>query len=404
MLEVYLKDAPGDERQVAALAPPWSTVPWHLLALMEEAVIRGYAAFSQAEATRRRVPWLDLVRDQALRAKLHDSAAQFERERYRPESLKDFVTADEAQARWRALRVFAEKNGHFLVANGPYRLKAWTPGSVVLEAVREITYPLGFGTFDRFVNPPRALIEAATQEAGTITVRASAEMILKMGRKYQLVKEPLLRTTMRGVDGLLVVSRYLLIDPDGKVLKVDKMQWKEDGDSPSSFPSTCRRASTRSSLASSWTAIPASLGQDAARPPRRGGFAGLGANAEWRRCRNATTAGGAKMDILIIQILNSIFYAAVLFLIAAGLSLIYGVMRIVNLAHGTSMRSAPMSRPGRSARVRPARGGTLGADRQLCCCRSAPAIAAVGAVIEPTLLRPLYAGRRSTCCSSRSGC
>ena len=41
------------------------------------------------------------------------------------------------------------------------------------------------------------------------------------------------------------------------------------------------------------------------------------------------------MDILVIQILNSIFYAAVLFLISAGLSLIYGVMRIVNLAHGT---------------------------------------------------------------------
>ena len=41
------------------------------------------------------------------------------------------------------------------------------------------------------------------------------------------------------------------------------------------------------------------------------------------------------MDILIIQILNSIFYACILFLIAAGLSLIYGVMRIVNLAHGT---------------------------------------------------------------------
>ncbi len=41
------------------------------------------------------------------------------------------------------------------------------------------------------------------------------------------------------------------------------------------------------------------------------------------------------MTILIIQILNSLFYAAVLFLIAAGLSLIYGVMRIVNLAHGS---------------------------------------------------------------------
>ena len=40
------------------------------------------------------------------------------------------------------------------------------------------------------------------------------------------------------------------------------------------------------------------------------------------------------MTIFIIQLLNSFFYAAVLFLIAAGLSLIYGVMRIVNLAHG----------------------------------------------------------------------
>ena len=38
------------------------------------------------------------------------------------------------------------------------------------------------------------------------------------------------------------------------------------------------------------------------------------------------------MTIFIIQVLNALFYAAVLFLIAAGLSLIYGVMRIVNLA------------------------------------------------------------------------
>ena len=92
-----------------------------------------------------------------------------------------------------------------------------------------MTYPLGFGTFDRFVNPPKAVIEAVTQDAGGITVRADAEMILKIGREYRLVKEPLLRTTTRGVDSLLVVSRYLLIDPDGKVIKVDKMQWREDG-------------------------------------------------------------------------------------------------------------------------------------------------------------------------------
>ena len=40
------------------------------------------------------------------------------------------------------------------------------------------------------------------------------------------------------------------------------------------------------------------------------------------------------MDVLLIHLINSLLYASVLFLIAGGLSLIYGVMRIVNLAHG----------------------------------------------------------------------
>ena len=52
------------------------------------------------------------------------------------------------------------------------------------------------------------------------------------------------------------------------------------------------------------------------------------------------------MDILVLQIFNSLFYASVLFLIAAGLSLIFGVMRIVNMAHGTFYASAPSSRRG----------------------------------------------------------
>src|SRR5215469_3799083 len=40
------------------------------------------------------------------------------------------------------------------------------------------------------------------------------------------------------------------------------------------------------------------------------------------------------MDTLIVHVLTALLYASVLFLIAGGLSLIYGVMRIVNLAHG----------------------------------------------------------------------
>ena len=88
VVEVYLKDAPGDDRQLAALAPPWSTVPWHLLVLMEEAVARSYAAFSQEEAARRRVPWLDLVRDPTLRTKLRDLIAQIRAGRLSPRTAR----------------------------------------------------------------------------------------------------------------------------------------------------------------------------------------------------------------------------------------------------------------------------------------------------------------------------
>ncbi len=73
------------------------------------------------------------------------------------------------------------------------------------------------------------MIESATLDGGTIAVRASAEIVLKAGRDYRLTKEPLLRTTMRGTFGLLVVSRYLLIGPDGKVRSLDKMHWEKDG-------------------------------------------------------------------------------------------------------------------------------------------------------------------------------
>jgi|SRR5690606_34313865 branched-chain amino acid transport system permease protein len=98
------------------------------------------------------------------------------------------------------------------------------------------------------------------------------------------------------------------------------------------------------------------------------------------------------MEILIIQILNSIFYAAVLFLIAAGLSLIYGVMRIVNLAHGSfyALGAYVTAWSVGSVFGASAIGGWQLAGQLLLLPAGAFAIAAVGALIEPTLLRPLY--------------
>jgi branched-chain amino acid transport system permease protein len=101
------------------------------------------------------------------------------------------------------------------------------------------------------------------------------------------------------------------------------------------------------------------------------------------------------VTIFVIQILNSFFYAAVLFLIAAGLSLVYGVMRIVNLAHGALYAlGAYVSAWIIGSAVGLAVERNLGlAGMLLLLPLGAIAVVAVGALIEPTLLRPLY--RRS---------
>ena len=41
-----------------------------------------------------------------------------------------------------------------------------------------------------------------------------------------------------------------------------------------------------------------------------------------------------RADFWILQTFNGLSYGALLFLLASGLSLIFGVMRVVNMAHG----------------------------------------------------------------------
>jgi branched-chain amino acid transport system permease protein len=94
------------------------------------------------------------------------------------------------------------------------------------------------------------------------------------------------------------------------------------------------------------------------------------------------------VSILIIQILNSLFYASVLFLIAAGLSLIFGVMRIVNMAHGSLYAVGAFVTAWLVGRAIAA--GAPVALAFLLIPVGAAVVALIGAVIEPLLLRPFY--------------
>jgi branched-chain amino acid transport system permease protein len=93
------------------------------------------------------------------------------------------------------------------------------------------------------------------------------------------------------------------------------------------------------------------------------------------------------VDTLIVHLFNSLLYASVLFLIAGGLSLIYGVMRIVNLAHGNLYALGAYATAWAIGRM----AGTL-PDKALFVLLPAGALVAggAGAILEPTLLRPFY--------------
>jgi branched-chain amino acid transport system permease protein len=94
------------------------------------------------------------------------------------------------------------------------------------------------------------------------------------------------------------------------------------------------------------------------------------------------------VSILAIQVLNSLFYASVLFLIAAGLSLIFGVMRIVNLAHGSLFAIGAYIAAWLVGRM--VGFGVPVVWLLLAIPIAALGVALIGIVIEPLLLRPFY--------------
>jgi len=217
-IEVYLAITPDDDPDWnAVVAPPWSALPWHVLVLMEEAVTRGWAAFSQTEAARRGVPWLDLVRSGEMNAKLASLLAQFELEAFRPQALSAHVTGEEARRRWGALAAFYKTSSHFLVTNGPYKLKSWTPQNMTLEAFRDLTYPLGVGSYDAYAIPRRGFITKVDWNGERLTLSGDIEIVEKFQRSYRLVRTPLESVPATVLQRSAPECRYVVTGPDGRV-------------------------------------------------------------------------------------------------------------------------------------------------------------------------------------------
>jgi hypothetical protein len=218
IVEVYLAGGGLDPQMLAALAPPWSPVPWSVLALLDEATRRGIGALSAAEAARRGVPWLDMVRDARTRERLVALVGELEAKGQVPPALARLVDEREARRRWGALGRFAAEHRHLLVTNGPYDVHEAAPGRLVLRVVRDFSYPLGVGSFDRYPIPRRAFLSKPELRGHRVEVPVEVERVERFARAYRVVTEPV-AVRLGQKDAELPVCRFVVVGPRGVITR-----------------------------------------------------------------------------------------------------------------------------------------------------------------------------------------
>lgn len=229
VIEIYTSISSEDAERDATIAPPWSAIPWHLLVLMEEAVGRGWAAFSEAEAAKRGVDWLDLARSERMNRQLLSLVETFERDGYRPEALRSLVSAEAARKRWAALAAFYKNRGHFLVTDGPYQLKRWGPNGVSLDVFRDLSYPLGVGSYDAYAIPRRAFITRTEQAGGRMKFFGEVETVMKFQRSYELTRHPLQALDREDLKSAALECRYMVLDAASRVVLTGLANPANDG-------------------------------------------------------------------------------------------------------------------------------------------------------------------------------
>jgi hypothetical protein len=228
LVEVYLARGGPDAHALAALAPPWSPVPWTVLALLDEAMRRGVGALSAVEAARRGVPWLDLVRDARARTRLVALVRDLEAKAHVPPALARLVDEGEARRRWAALGRFAAERRHLLVTSGPYDVHEATPGRVVLRVVRDFSYPLGVGSYNRYPIPLRAFLSRPEVRGHRVEMAVEVERVERFAREFRIVTEPL-AARLGQKDAELPACRFVVLGPRGAVTRAGTVAPVEPG-------------------------------------------------------------------------------------------------------------------------------------------------------------------------------
>jgi peptide/nickel transport system substrate-binding protein len=192
---------------------------WHALAIGLLAEENALAAFSDSKATELEVERLNYISGPTVEI-LNSQLLSATADSYLPyaPTLSQFVTAEEAAARYENLGEFFRRRGHFWIGTGPYFLQRAFPveGTVILE--RNADYPDPANRWERFAAPAIAIAEV--DGPGRVTIGEEAT--------FDIFVDDESRAAPYAVDDIQEV-KYLVFDATGELVSSGVAEASEDG-------------------------------------------------------------------------------------------------------------------------------------------------------------------------------
>ena len=207
----YMLDA---ELNVATFFPG---TPWHTMAVGLLAEAAGDLAFSSDKAGANEVEWTSYIAGPSIEILAgHLESAAADRHVPYASTLGDYVSADDAAARWENLSAWFEDKEHFWVGNGPFYLeKAFTTEKTV-QLIRNENFPDASSKWEGFDTPMIAEVSVDGPARVAAGDEATFEVMIDFGGDAYAIAD---------IDEV----KYLVFDALGELALTGTAEAVEDG-------------------------------------------------------------------------------------------------------------------------------------------------------------------------------
>ncbi|MDC0041617.1 ABC transporter substrate-binding protein [Candidatus Nitrosopelagicus sp.] len=153
-IEVYTDFWHFDSGEIASWGSVWSSMPWEIMASMEQIVVDGKSSFSRTESITKNINWLSLIiPNDANQVKMQLDT--FKKNEHIPNALKQFNPQNGFQnIRYDSSQEWIDENNHAVISNGPFYLDRYSPDSrmIVIKSFDYGNYVFEQGKWKEFEN------------------------------------------------------------------------------------------------------------------------------------------------------------------------------------------------------------------------------------------------------------